>query len=454
MCPVVERPQRPGQPARHGAPSTAPSRPATAWTTTATARSTRACRTNACGGACGCAVPTENCDGLDNNCDGNIDEGFMRGRRLHDNGLHGRLPAAAASWPATPTARAPFCDAPVVTPVDRRSATTSTTTATARSTTGTLPGVGVACGTASAPAWRASPRASTASSSAARRGMPHDRDLQRPGRRLRRRRRQRQLPQTRHRLPVPRPRRRRRSASAPARPASLVCRGTRGFVCEGCVLPERRDLRRQGQRLRRHGRHERRSARRASAARRARCALDVPAGRVPLPGRLQVRRTTSACPQRCAGVTCPTDQRCDEATGTCVDVCAGVVCTAPHDLPARAAASTATRSGCDGRARCAYAGRCQVDKCAGVTCGGEPVLRRRQVRRPVHARTSAPAGQRCVAGACIADKLRAHVGCGDGQFCDPATGKCTTDTCQVTAVRRRASAASRRPARARPTPAA
>ena len=95
-------------------PSTAPSRPATAWTTTATGRSTRA-SANACGGPCGCAVPAEKCNGLDDNCDGNIDEGRLarrRGRQVRQRPL-GRLqprrhPLCNAAGTGT------VCSAPVV----------------------------------------------------------------------------------------------------------------------------------------------------------------------------------------------------------------------------------------------------------------------------------------------------------------------------------------------------
>ena len=38
---------------------------------------------------------------------------------------------------------------------------------------------------------------------------------------------------------------------------------------------------------------------------------------------------TFCVPERCAQVTCAQGQHCDENTGLCVDLCAGVVCTAP-----------------------------------------------------------------------------------------------------------------------------
>jgi MYXO-CTERM domain-containing protein len=70
--------------------------------------------TNACGGPCGCAVPVEICDGIDNNCNGEIDEGFNVGAACSNNGVgackRGGILQCTANGLGT------YCDAPVVAP--------------------------------------------------------------------------------------------------------------------------------------------------------------------------------------------------------------------------------------------------------------------------------------------------------------------------------------------------
>jgi MYXO-CTERM domain-containing protein len=98
---------------------------------------------NKCGGPCGCAVPAEICDGVDNNCDGNIDEGFSVGSACVNNGVgackRGGILACNGNGTGT------VCDAPVVTP-SPEVCNNIDDNCDGQVDNGPLPGVGVACG--------------------------------------------------------------------------------------------------------------------------------------------------------------------------------------------------------------------------------------------------------------------------------------------------------------------
>jgi len=101
--------------------------------------------TNMCGGPCGCAVPPEICDGLDNNCNGDIDEGFLVGAACTNGQLgacrRGGILACTVSGSGT------FCDAPMVTP-SPEVCNGIDDDCNGQKDDGVLPGVGEKCGAA------------------------------------------------------------------------------------------------------------------------------------------------------------------------------------------------------------------------------------------------------------------------------------------------------------------
>ncbi|MFK7991029.1 MAG: MopE-related protein [Sandaracinaceae bacterium] len=111
----------------------------------------------------------------------------------------------------------------------------------------------------------------------------------------------------------------------------------------------------------------------------------------------------------CRGLGCLPGQICDETTGECeVDACEGVTCPGDQACRNGACETTCASVSCGGGERC-RAGACETDPCDGVSCEGEQI---------------------CLEGTCDDDRC-ASVRCADGQACDPADGSCGTDPCNA-----------------------
>ncbi len=130
-----------------------------------------------------------------------------------------------------------------------------------------------------------------------------------------------------------------------------------------------------------------------------------------------------ACLERCEAVECPAELSCVD--GDCVDPCADVDCPGGQVCAAgRCVANVCSVVGCPAGTRCVDE-VCEEDPCAAADCEQGTFCRDGVCVRSC-AQVSCPFGERCFDGACQAHPC-AEVSCPDGQACQD--GDCVADPC-------------------------
>ena len=145
---------------------------------------------------------------------------------------------------------------------------------------------------------------------------------------------------------------------------------------------------------------------------------------VPVPGNYCV-------PDPCNGVTCAADEVCDPATRMCRNLCDGVTCQSGEqcqlgtcvdcfDVPSLCMPGELCVTDGQGVGQCqdnpCDPNPCQVDEtCVDGTCMGG-------------CGAGCPDGETCVGGTCVSDPCDG-VTCRTGEVCDPATGDCVNQMC-------------------------
>jgi len=135
---------------------------------------------------------------------------------------------------------------------------------------------------------------------------------------------------------------------------------------------------------------------------------------------------------QCTGVTCQPGETCEPETGACNDPCDTTTCQTGETCFAGGCFDCFDAGfGCPSGENCiagsSGVGTCETDLCFGVICGPEQFCRDGDCV-DITCDPECVAGERCVNGSCEAD-LCADVTCTNNRVCNPTNGECESDLC-------------------------
>jgi hypothetical protein len=166
-------------------------------------------------------------------------------------------------------------------------------------------------------------------------------------------------------------------------------------------------------------------------------------GEFPCPGGYTDTKINGVCicvPDRKCNPPCMNGTFCDPKTGQCVDKCANVTCNAPFKCDQGVCygcehGGVNPAFACMGQCqKCSTAThQCETDKCCNVMCDKDKFCDPNTGMCVATCANGCPAGQICSNGTCVNDKCAMRPKpCPEGQVCDPNSGECVQDPCTNT----------------------
>lgn len=216
------------------------------------------------------------------------------------------------------------------------------------------------------------------------------------------------------------------------KPGKSVCKGREPLDCEGCVVPRPEicdglDNNCDGKT------DEDNPCTTGRICLGGKCQILCKQDEFPCPSGYNCNRTASppVCEStKCANVSCEPGMECDPGSGQCKDLCAGVVCQAPKVCRLGRCQDCYTL-GCTSGELCIN-GKCQENPCANKSCA-EGHYCDEQGECVALCRPSCAGDERCVRGTCQKDPCAASSAplCGQSEVCDPANGQCKPNLCKL-----------------------